>query len=58
MTWYMTVYVFSEVFIKAYNDVTELDRSIQKLRSLLNEALDKLHSVRTYLLKYNIMMAM
>ena len=54
----MTVYVFSEVFIKAYNDVTELDRSIQKLRSLLNEALDKLHSVRTYLLKYNIMMAM
>jgi len=37
--------VCSDVFIKAYDDVRALDKSVQKLRGLLNEALSKLHGV-------------
>ena len=37
--------VCSDVFIKAYDDVMELEKSLQKLRSLLDEALSKLHQV-------------
>jgi len=37
--------VCSDVFIKAYDDVMELEKSLQKLRSSLDEALSKLHQV-------------
>lgn len=36
-------------FIKAYDDVTELEKSIQKLRALLEEALNKLRQVNALL---------
>ena len=35
----------SDEFIKPNDDVTELEKSIQKLRALLEEALDKLRQV-------------
>jgi len=35
----------SDEFIKPNDDVTELEKSIQKLRALLEEALGKLHQV-------------
>jgi len=46
--------VCSDEFIKAYDDVMALEKSLQKLRSSLNESLDKLHLVSTYLLAYSL----
>jgi len=40
------MFVSSDVFIKAYDDVTAMDKSLQKLRLALAESLDKLSTVR------------
>ena len=41
----MLLRMSSDEFIKAYDDVTELEKSTQKLRTLLEEAVNKLRQV-------------